>query len=91
MTNEENPVTAPTPFETAIGKSVHYVSYGTPGGEYKSECRAAVITKVNGPVDVDLCVLNPTGVFFNQNVEQTGTSQKVGGTWHYYTECQRQY
>jgi hypothetical protein len=25
---------------------VHYVSYGTPGGEYTSECRAAIITEV---------------------------------------------
>jgi hypothetical protein len=29
-----------------IGDIVHYVSYGTPGGEYKSECRAAVVTEV---------------------------------------------
>jgi hypothetical protein len=25
---------------------VHYVSYGTPGGEYTSQCRAAIITEV---------------------------------------------
>lgn len=29
-----------------IGRIVHYVSYGTPGGEYTSECRAAVVTEV---------------------------------------------
>lgn len=28
----------------SVGRIVHYVSYGTPGGEYGSECRAAVIT-----------------------------------------------
>jgi hypothetical protein len=33
----------PTP---SIGRIVHYVSYGTPGGEYPSTCRAAVITEV---------------------------------------------
>ena len=32
----------------SVGRIVHYVSYGTPGGEYKSECRAAVITEVPG-------------------------------------------
>ncbi len=53
---------------------VHYVSYGTPGGEYKSECRAAVITEVvpiakgSTEVGVSLCVLNPEGLFFNRNV-----------------------
>jgi hypothetical protein len=29
-----------------VGRIVHYVSYGTPGGEYASECRAAVVTEV---------------------------------------------
>lgn len=28
----------------SVGRIVHYVSYGTPGGEYTSECRAAIIT-----------------------------------------------
>lgn len=27
-----------------VGCIVHYVSYGTPGGEYTSQCRAAVVT-----------------------------------------------
>lgn len=30
----------------SVGRMVHYVSYGTPNGEYKSVCRAAVITEV---------------------------------------------
>lgn len=30
----------------SIGRIVHYVSYGTPGGEYTSQCRAAIITGV---------------------------------------------
>jgi len=29
-----------------VGRIVHYVSYGTPAGEYGKECRAAVITKL---------------------------------------------
>jgi hypothetical protein len=58
----------------SIGRIVHYHSYGTPGGEYLPEPRAAIITdvvedsdKVHGPV-VSLAVLNPTGLFFNQSV-----------------------
>lgn len=29
-----------------IGDQVHYVSFGTPGGEYGSRCRAAVVAEV---------------------------------------------
>ena len=32
----------------AISRMVHYVSYGTPGGEYDQRCRAATITEVGG-------------------------------------------
>jgi hypothetical protein len=36
----------------AIGEIVHYRSYGTPGGEYGAECRAAIVTEHTGdPVD----------------------------------------
>jgi|SRR5581483_6549151 len=56
-----------------IGRIVHYVSYGTPGGEYTSECRAAVITELTSdprhPHQVGLAVLNPTGMFFNRAVD----------------------
>jgi hypothetical protein len=61
-----------------IGRIVHYVSYGTPGGEYGRECRAAIVTEVNmdrhsssaGRLDprVGLCVLNPSGQFFSTGV-----------------------
>lgn len=70
----------------SIGRVVHYVSYGTPNGEYKPEHRAAVITAVDSDVfqnmRVDLCVLNPTGFFFNQDV-RFDASGTVGGTWHW--------
>ena len=36
---------APKP---AIGRAVHYVSFGTPGGEYGKCCRAATITDIGG-------------------------------------------
>lgn len=64
----------------SIGRVVHYVSYGTPGGEYTSECRAAIVTEVHDPDDVSLCVLNPSGLFFNVSRFDEG---KAGGTWHW--------
>lgn len=78
-----------------VGRIVHYVSYGTPGGEYTSQNRAAIITAVHNdkPVPehgvpyVDLFVMNPTGVFLNQDVKYDpgnpdGTG-RAGGTWHW--------
>lgn len=38
----------------AINRLVHYVSYGTPGGEYLMACRAAVITAVGAWVDDEI-------------------------------------
>ena len=79
----------------SVGRIVHYVSYGTPGGEYGRECRAAIITEVIGhAVDpatgnpagewaVSLCVLNPTGQFFNRSVVQMENPSHDGGTWHW--------
>ena len=32
--------------QPTVGRIVHYVSYGTPGGEYTSQCRAAIVTGV---------------------------------------------
>lgn len=64
----------------SVGRIVHYVSYGTPGGEYGQECRAAIITAVRpaalehgrayqdeDTVQVSLAVLNPEGAYFNQS------------------------
>jgi len=70
----------------SVGRIVHYVSYGTPGGEYTSQCRAAIVTEVvpnepDGVEIVSLCVLNPTGIFFNDC--QHDEDEKLGGTWHW--------
>ena len=77
----------------SVGRIVHYVSYGTPGGEYTSQCRAAIIAGVpvsensrfnaDGEVgkQLDLAVLNPTGMFFNR-CPQSEDDQR-GGTWHW--------
>lgn len=73
-----------------VGRIVHYVSYGTPGGEYGKECRAAVVTAV-GEVfvpegetppegtPVSLAVLNPEGMFFNGGVMQHEAPEGPGG------------
>ena len=71
----------------SVGRIVHYVSYGTPGGEYTSQCRAAVVTEVKAvasvgdPEVVGLCVLNPTGCFFDRGVVHD--EGRRGGTWHW--------
>lgn len=71
----------------SVARIVHYRSYGTPGGEYLPECRAAIVTGVVGFLEprgeavVDLCVLNPTGMFFNQNCQYS--TDATGGTWHW--------
>lgn len=84
----------------SVGRIVHYVSYGTPGGEHKSECRAAIVTAVQPgggkilPETISLAVLNPTGMFFNEDVPQDELPppDKIvagertahrGGTWHW--------
>lgn len=79
----------------SIGRIVHYVSHGTPVREdgtqaYRSECRAAIITAVwysdaeltRPNAAVDLCVLNPTGMFFAPEVKRDVTGEG-GGTWHW--------
>ena len=63
----------------SVGRVVHYQAYGTPGGEYASVPRAAIITQVNADGTVGLAILNPTGVFFNQSVLYDAEGKP--GTW----------
>lgn len=72
----------------SIGRIVHYHSYGTPGGEYQPEPRAAIITTV--PEDgtaahavgaVGLAVLNPTGLHFNVDVPYSSTPEPGHWSW----------
>lgn len=51
-----------------IGRVVFYQAFGTPGGEYQSVPRAAIITQVNEDGTVGLAILNPLGLFFNPSV-----------------------
>lgn len=70
--------------QPTVGRIVHYVSHGTPGGEYGKECRAAIVTEVPSetPADVDtpvgLAVLNPTGAFFDREVPYHDGAEQAG-------------
>lgn len=80
----------------SVGRVVHYVSYGTPGGEFGRECRAAVVTEVVRGEEaeqaerVSLAILNPGGMFFHaadhlevdDNMPHPAERLK-GGTWHW--------
>ena len=77
--------------QPSVGRIVHYVGYGTPGGEYTSQCRAAIITATDsaphnvpepGQVFASLTVLNPEGVFFKLMCLQDEADHR-GGTWHW--------
>lgn len=78
MSNERNQ-------NPSIGRVVHYVAFGTPGGEYPVGAhRAAIVTQVH-PRESDvvgLCILNPTGMFFTPEVK-FDASGRVPGTWHW--------
>ncbi len=36
-----------------VGRIVHYTSFGTPGGEYTKQCRAAIVTEVGAWLTVE--------------------------------------
>lgn len=72
-----------------IGQPVHYMARGSADGVFGPVCRAAIVTEVHilepvpehGVPYVSLAVLNPTGLFFDQQLLYD--PDKVGGTWHY--------
>jgi hypothetical protein len=72
-------VTGPT-----INRFVHYVSYGSKDGRYASKCRAAIVTETHldqDPPTIGICVINPTGIFFDRYVRES--DEHTGGTWHW--------
>lgn len=78
-----------------IGRHVHYVAHGSADGTYPSVCRVAIVTEVKDMVEdgyggrdpntdrVSLCVLNPTGMFFSQDLPYADPREMKGGTWHW--------
>jgi hypothetical protein len=71
-----------------IGHPVHYVSHGSPvradgTQRFTSVCRAAIVTAIpqDSEDDLSLCVLNPEGMHFQQNVPYSSTAE--AGTWHW--------
>lgn len=71
----------------SIGRIVHYRSYGTPGGEYLPEPRAAIITAVDLVAEnpdtyvASLAVINPTGIFFKEDVEYSEGGEPGCWSW----------
>jgi hypothetical protein len=65
----------------SIGRIVWYQAHGSPNGQHKSEPRAAIVTEVVTETVIGLCVLNPSGLFFNQgcNYDEAGGP----GTWRW--------
>lgn len=74
----------------SVGRVVHYVSWGSPGSEFKGgEHRAAIITEVyptgSDVIDMDkvgICVLSPTGLWFNRHTPFDPLGQERG-SWHW--------
>lgn len=51
-------------------------------GSPAARMELAAATRALNEHDVDLCVLNPTGMFFNQHCVQMEHARD-GGTWHW--------
>lgn len=70
-----------------VGRIVHYVARGSADGVFPSVCRAAVITQVGPRVGlatlgpIGLCVMNPTGLFFHEDVAYS--EDNAPGSWHW--------
>lgn len=82
--------------QPTVGRTVHYVSHGTPVREdgsqqFPSTCRAAIITEADPSAGswVGVVVLNPTGAFFHSlaaggcEYADVGEQPPTGGTWHW--------
>ena len=66
-----------------VGRIVHYVAYGTPGGEYQAGAhRAAIVAEIK-EAESGTCVLtifNPTGLHWNT---APFSQEPKPGTWHW--------
>lgn len=77
--------------DLGIGRMVHYVAYGSPGGEHVAGVhRAAIITRLDSygigefmdHPTVSVCILNPTGIYFATEVPFNDT-EMPSGSWHW--------
>ena len=72
--NPQERGTIPMTTPPTVCRMVHYVSYGTPGGEYASVCRAAMVTEVGA------WIVTSTGA---EEVMADGTRQRtVDQVWY---------
>jgi hypothetical protein len=53
----------------SVCRLVHYVSYGTPGGEYHSQCRAAVIAEVGQWITTQVTTVTETSRVLQQDYD----------------------
>lgn len=65
-----------------VGRIVHYQAYGTPGGEFKAQPRAAIVAEVHDDDEVTVVVLNPSGIFFNR-VKHAVNDAPTPGRWNW--------
>lgn len=72
-----------------VGSIVHYLAYGSAGGEFPQKCRAAVVAEYHTvyPMRRDIAVLNPQGYFLQTGCKYAPYSERKGGTWHPMEEC----
>lgn len=72
------------PQSPSVGRVVHYQSYGTPGGEFMPQPRAAIVTQVADDGEtVGLFIMNPTGVFFPTAVKHAADDAPTPGCWNW--------
>ncbi len=69
-----------------VNRSVHYQAHGSPNGQHKSVPRAAIVTAIpedqpDGGLIVSLCVLNPTGQYFNERVPYSDEPKAGHWSW----------
>ncbi len=67
----------------SIGRIVHYQAHGSPDGTHLPAPRAAIITEVVNETKISLCVMNPSGLFFNQGCILDEAEAPKGGTWRW--------
>lgn len=69
-----------------VGDVVYYVSYAAPDGSHPAQNTAALVTKVNTPTDVSLCIIHTHGTCFKDHVLYAPAVPQKPGSWHGRTE-----